>query len=68
MTKAAAKLAEAAKRREAAEASRIHAHQEREREFWEHVELRMDAEGLSEQQVLDTIKSPGYAGRKARQR
>jgi hypothetical protein len=37
-----------------------------ERYFWQHVEARMKEEGLSEQQVLDTIKTPGWTGRRAR--
>lgn len=41
---------------------------EMERTFWEHVEWRMEREGLTEQQVLDTIKTPGYVGRRARVR
>jgi len=50
------------RRRREGEAQRA----EMERNFWEHVEWRMEREGLTEQQVLDTIRTPGYAGRKAR--
>ena len=56
------KTREAEERRHAAE--RV----EREADFWRHVEFRMEAEGLSEQQVLDTIRTPGYVGRKAREK
>lgn len=34
--------------------------------FWEHVEWRMETTGQSEQEVLDSIRQPGFIGRKAR--
>jgi hypothetical protein len=36
--------------------------------FWQHVEYQMTQTGESEQEVLDAIKTPGFTGRKARQR
>jgi len=35
--------------------------------FWQHVEYQMAQTGATEQEVLDSIKTPGYTGRKARQ-
>jgi hypothetical protein len=39
-----------------------------EHSFWRHVEYIMSQTGETEQQVLDAIKTPGYTGRRARQR
>lgn len=36
-----------------------------ERWFWEHVDFKREETGWSEQQVLDSIKQPGFTGRKA---
>lgn len=40
-----------------------------DREFWAWVDFRLsepDTAGMTEQQFLDTIKRPGWKGRKAR--
>ena len=37
-----------------------------EQSFWDHIEWRMEATGQSEQDVLDSIRQPGFIGRKAR--
>lgn len=38
-----------------------------ERWFWQHVEYQMAQTGETEQEVLNTIMTPGFTGRKARQ-
>jgi len=39
-----------------------------ERWFWQHVEDQMAKTGETEQEVLNAIKTPGFTGRRARQR
>lgn len=51
-------IAEKMRQKEAQEAA--------DRYFWLWVEDEMKAKDWTEQQVLDSIKTPGYAGRKAR--
>ncbi len=42
--------------------------EEQEQAFWEHVDYLKQDTGLTEQIVLDQIKTPGFTGRRARQR
>lgn len=39
--------------------------EEIEQFFWDHVDFRMEETGWSEQKVLDSIKQPGFTGRRA---
>lgn len=39
---------------------------EYERQFWEWVDFRKEMTGLTEQQILDSVREPGYTNRKAR--
>lgn len=42
--------------------------EQHEQEFWMHVDYMKESTGKTEQEVLDAIKTPGYTGRKARER
>jgi hypothetical protein len=39
-----------------------------ERWFWEHVEYRMELTGQTEQEILDSIREPGFTNRIARKK
>jgi len=51
---------EVSKRRAAAELAQV------EKWFWEWVDYQLEVTGMSEQEFLDTVKQPGFIGRKAR--
>lgn len=38
----------------------------REKNFWSHIDDLKETSGMSEQEVLDSIRVPGFTGRKAR--
>jgi len=40
--------------------------EQQEQAFWEHVDYLKQRDGITEQEVLDQIKSPGFTGRRAR--
>lgn len=60
-----AAVREAVGKRNAAERMRQRREQN-ERDFWNWIDLHIERSGLSEQEILDRVKTPGYTGRKAR--